>query len=209
MIEGASGVGKSTLIIETLGDLLARAGGFGTVRVLNPQGERIGFAVEPASVRTKPDKTFDGDDSRMYIRFDGRKVVNMEKFVECAVAGMNSPGIDAPGVDSAGLDSAGAGGFLIMDEFGGMELESEVFTAKALETLRNGKPVIGVIKSRANAEHTAKGFSENGGFLACYESFRRSITEQTDTEIVTLTGDNREEVRQIIQTWITMNGLDK
>lgn len=200
LLEGRPGVGKSTLILETLGTKLGDAGGFRTVRLLNEEGQRVGFAVEPVHVNAKPEKRFDGDMSNVFIFFGGapdeslqvfpasRPLVDVDKFVGLALATLEN-----------------SSRFLVMDEFGGVELENDIFTVKAKEALAGDRPVIGVIKSRRNAQHATKGLSSNEGLMGKYEDFRGFIEEETDTEIIALTDDNRGEVQTAIKNWVAQN----
>ena len=48
-LTGPSGVGKTTIIRQALGDSLAYAGGFVTERVLDEQGKLLGYDLLPAA----------------------------------------------------------------------------------------------------------------------------------------------------------------
>lgn len=191
LIEGYSGVGKTTLILESLGCLRTRAGGFVTVRMTDERGSTVGFAVEPFSDRTEAKRAFTGDMSCVFIYFADEVQVDIGKFAACAGRSLESADPE----------------FFVMDEFGGVELKDEAFTEKVLEVLEHGRPVIGVIKSLANAEHAARGLAPDGEFMARYEKLRRYIETRTDTEILTLTDNNREDVSREIDCWMRTNNL--
>lgn len=197
LIEGPSGTGKTTLILETLGGKTGKAGGFMTVRLLDDSGQRMGFAVKASAECSGPEKHFGvGDIDDVFIRFDGEKKVDVGAFVRRAGRSLD---------EEACRDAE----FLIMDEFGGVELEDEVFAAKLLCALNREKPVIGVIKSRANAEHTAKGFAGDRSFMPAYDKFRELVAARADTQIITLTASTRDDVKSVICSWMAENRLEE
>ena len=191
LIEGVSGTGKTTLILETLGNLMDKAGGFVTVRLLDGDGRRTGFAVKKAERGAKPDKVFENSDiPDRFICFEGESRAEVPKFVELA---------------SRYIERAGT--FLVMDEFGGIELENGGFADRIAEILENGRPVIGVIKMRENAEHAIKHMTEGSALMEEYESFRRRLEGLKNTQIIRLSDDNREEAKSAIIKWMADNGL--
>lgn len=208
LIEGPRGVGKTTLLIETLGAQLKNAKGFVTVRLVDCEGKRLGFAVEKVTEGVKPDKVFDGDMSNVFISYansgqsgengqsGANPVIDIGRFIETAGQVLD---------DSQTLPDDSTEGFILLDEFGGVELADEAFTSKLLTALAGSRPVIGVIKSRENMLHALRGLSAGEGLVSRYDEFRKSIADMNNTEIITLTDNNREEVKLTIRKWEAEN----
>ena len=204
-LEGPSGCGKTSLIISALGSDIRRAGGFATVRLKQQDGTLAGFRVIRASQMQSPDELYRDGTENVFLRFEPdaftqtkhscsepegssprRRVErNEQTFIQFATRVLNESS-NAP--------------YLVMDEFGGLELTDAVFADLLKNAIASDTPIIGVIKSRANALKMQKNVGLGGDFSETYDAFRDYV-EKTDSVIVNPAECGSEQVLQLIETW--------
>lgn len=192
LLEGFPGTGKTSLILKLLGARITRAGGFSTVRLHYPDGTIAGYRVKRASDMTCPDEDYRDDLKDVFLRFfpDGR-VKDEQVFIRFA---------------SRVLVEASWSGipFILMDEFGGVEIVDSDFCETLRRAISSEVPVIGVLKSRRNSEKMAQNFSLGDEYMRAYDSLR-SFIESSDSVIVDLQEVGVEKASEMILTWMREN----
>jgi len=117
------------------------------------------------------------------ISLDGKEgilaSVNTKSRFRVSRYGVNLPDLEAIGVKSI-ADALEKNELVIIDEVGKMELFSKKFQEVLLTALDSAKPVIGTIMLRDN-------------------SFTRNIKKRRDTEVIMLTRENFDEVKERIR----------
>lgn len=188
-LEGPSGYGKSTVILNTLGrDRLINAGGFMTVRLHNEDDSMAGFAVVEAKDAVGPNVLLNDElYQNSFIRFEGgrrqRRQSILTEFIKRSL--------------SANDDKL----FILMDEIGGLEITDAEHRELIIETLRSSKPVIGVFKSRENACRMSDNLSLGDEYMEEYDEFRREVECDTDSTIIDVRGMSADEVARIVNEW--------
>lgn len=146
--EGPPGCGKTTLIFEMLGNAVRKAGGFAVSRLRREDGSIAGYCAVKACEFTGADRTFYAPDKATV-------------FLEFAESGsvFKADALAAFICDSLRFCSSNVNGtrydFLLMDEIGGAELVKDSVREALLQALDSDYPVIGVLKSRYNAQKEA------------------------------------------------------
>lgn len=191
-LEGPSGCGKTTLLLDALGpDRLATAGGYLTVRLHNADGSRAGFRVIRACEATSADEQISDDTSDIFIRITPQ--------------GRSSDEAVFTSFAAAELRTAEAKAFMLMDEFGGIELLNSEFYLTLQKVLKSPIPTIGVLKCPENAKRMAGNLAMGSDYPALYEQFRAFIINETDSRIVDTTDLSRSETAQIVSEWMKKN----
>jgi len=187
LIEGRPGVGKTSLLLKELKDYLPMAGGYRTIRLMNPDGGSgyIGFAHVSPDSDEGLDVIFREGREGLFLRVDsGKADFNMDEFRSFVIPSL------------AANDCA----FYFIDEIGGGELNEKDIYDAYMNALKSDKPCIGILKVAEHARHFA---------YDAYVRFRKQMDDQTDTEVVTMTSENREEIADIIGEWIRENNIQK
>lgn len=188
-LEGPSGYGKSTVILNTLGrDRLINAGGFMTVRLHNEDDSMAGFAAVEAKDAVGPNVLLNDElYQNSFIRFEGgrrqRRQSILTEFIKRSL--------------SANDDKL----FILMDEIGGLEITDAEHRELLLGTLKSSKPVIGVFKSRENARRMSDNLSLGDEYMEAYDEFRREVECDTDSTIIDVRGMSADEVARIVNEW--------
>lgn len=197
-IEGDSGLGKTTLILNTLGaELVKRAGGFSTVRILDDKGKRMGYSVKASSEMKTVDETATSENTR-------------KMFISFADAGGMTPicngAVFTEHVTSL-LKASEAAPFIIMDEFGGIELEDDEFVDELIRVITSEIPVIGVIKSRKSAKRLSERMGVNANYMANYERLR-AVIEKEGKGVIDLRSKGTEYAKEKIEAWKSSIPID-
>lgn len=213
LLEGFPGTGKTSLILKLLGERITRAGGFSTVRLHYPDGTVAGYRVKRACDMACPDEDYRDDLENVFLRFlpDGR-VKDEQVFIRFATQALNDgadgAGSPAPSHGAAGEFNSHApadgGRFLLMDEFGGVEIVDSEFCETLRRAISSDTPVIGVLKSRRNSEKMSQNFSLGDDYMRAYDSLR-SFIESADSVIVDLQEVGVEKASEMILEWMREN----
>ena len=201
--EGPPGCGKTTLIFEMLGNAVRKAGGFAVSRLRREDGSIAGYCAVKACEFKGADRTFYAPDkATVFLEFAERGSVFKADALAAFIC--DSLRICSSNVNGTRYD------FLLMDEIGGAELVKDSVREALLQALDSDYPVIGVLKSRHNAQKEAAklkietewksmlsgingelraGAIENpsegkNGYLQMYDAFRVMLENRKDTTIV-------------------------
>jgi nucleoside-triphosphatase len=158
LLEGRPGIGKSTVARRLL-DLLRQAGvpvgGF-TTGELRTGGRRAGFLVEAAS---------GAQEVLAHVELPGpprvgRYGVDLAAFERVALPALHTPG---------------AGGVVVVDELGKMELASAAFCAAVVELLGRDEAVVATV-------HLAR------------HRFTDALKDRPDVQVIQVTEGNRDDL---------------
>ncbi len=164
LLTGRPGSGKTTMIRRLLASCRLEAGGFFTQEV-REGGARLGFELI----------TLDGERGILaHVDIRGRHRVGRY--------GVDLHSLDTLGV-SAVRRAAQAGGLVVIDEIGPMELLSDEFQRAVLGVLDSGVPVLGTIVRRSTP-------------------FTDRIKMRDDVQVIELRPDNRDAVGDQILAWL-------
>lgn len=187
LLEGASGIGKSTAILEELSDILYRAGGFATKRVYDSDNNFRGFCQLKA-------KNMDGligdyleEAKGLIISVDehGRYHRHLSVFKEFTVKTFNE-----------------AADFFLLDEIAGFELTDDEIFKEFIDVFNKGIPCIGVFKAEKNISDTQR---ENTVFMERYSEYRKALETMDNLIILDVDKYGIEEAKSLIRAWILEN----
>lgn len=180
---GSSGVGKSTLLRQLLGDKLAFAGGFVTERRLDENGTLLGFDILPAAAAA------------------GVEGLEGHRFLDYST---NPPRADNEVFRSFGvqlLNEAQYYPFAVLDEFGGYELMIPQFRNALSQLLNSDVPCIGVIKGAASARELRRRFHFGDKFTAYTKQLHSALKADKDTLIVEVHRHGDKKAAEAVKRW--------
>jgi len=183
-LTGGSGVGKSTLIRQLLGDKLSAAGGFISQRQLNEDGSLLGYDILPAAAAA------------------GIEGLEGQRFLDYSV---QPPRADNEVFRSFGvqlLKEAQYYPFAMLDEIGGYELLIPQFRNALSELLNSDVPIIGVIKGAANARELRRRFHFGSRFTAYTRQLRSALKADPDTLIIDVRRHGDKKAAEAIKRWM-------
>ncbi len=183
-ITGSSGVGKSTLLRQLLGDKLALAGGFVTERKIDETGSLLGFDILPAAAAA------------------GVEGLEGQRFLDYSA---NPPRADNEVFRSFGvqlLSEAQYYPFAILDEFGGYELLIPQFRNALGQLLNSNVPCIGALKGAASARELRRRFRLGDKFTAYTKQLHSALQADPDTLIIELRRQGDKKAAEAVKQWI-------
>ena len=176
-LTGPSGIGKSTLLSAALGERLALAGGFRTVRHRGEDGKPLYFSLE----------TPEGGDLGIFLDLRGRAANCTEVFRKAG---------------ALQLKTAPEHPFSVLDEIGGTELLVPEF-AEALEAFLAGDaPCIGVLKGAGPAAMLASRMELGEAYTDAHRALTAALQADPQTRILDCGALPREEVQKLISEWV-------
>ncbi len=180
-LEGPKGIGKTTLIKQALKASGKKTTGFLSVRLVDKNGESVGFCLERFTEDCETVRVVESVDVKtkgLFMSGDPKnRVVKLEAFCEISeIVG-----------DYSGYD------IFVMDEIGGLELLSPVFVEYIKTVLSSNMFCIGTYKSKDNFKHMKTNvevdLADNPG-----EHFKKQLIEKYNAEILTVTEQNKQEI---------------
>ena len=192
LLEGPSGVGKTTLLLNRLGFLCKEAGGFVTQRMVDEAGVTRGFCLTAAK---------SADTSHIPYREDQPGV-----FLKCGAEIPAEKVFLSTGMEL--LKNAEDCPFILLDEIGGMELLEPVFFFRLIELFSKNTPCIGVLKSTQNCAM----MKQNIVLMPdCFEQkcreFRAYLQNNSQVEFVRMERRDSLEVLNKINEFIKRIGV--
>lgn len=180
-LEGDSGVGKSTMILQAAAPYQSKGNGFFSQRLVDEKGRTRAFGLAAYRQVTTSIASYEPEKEQniFFNRGGGNAGIHMEIFEEAR--------------ELVGKYDNAA--FLMLDEIGGIELSSPVFCSFLYELLFSKIPCIGVIKSRQNWERMKLGITSLSQTKALYEKLREDI-EGLGGEIMQLNNGKRQLVKE-------------
>ena len=183
-LTGLSGCGKTTMINNALGDRLAVAGGFVTVRMFDEAGKLLGYDMFPSAAAAGVDG-YEGD---RFLDYSGEtRKHNNEVF--------RTTGVRL-------LREAEYYPYALIDEFGGFEIIIPEFREALLDFLSSDMPIIGVLKARPNAETLTRRLSLGDKYVDMLSALTTALKNDSDTLVLETTGRYDEEAKRIVAAWV-------
>lgn len=182
-LTGESGIGKSTLIIETLGERICSAGGFVTRRAEDGDGNLRGFDIMPACAA------------------GGVQGFEPQRILDYTVRPPKAFTEVFRGYGVQLLDEAQYYPFSVIDEFGGFELIVPQFRAKLAEFLSYDQPIIGVLKGLENAQQLRRSLGLGEKYIAFANRLREALDSDSRTMVLDLAVTDTAAARGILSQW--------
>lgn len=177
-LTGASGIGKSRKIGDALGDDLARAGGFLTVRERNLEGKPQRFCLCSTDRREQQaflDFTRSGNPADLSV-FRTMGVELLQTALRCP--------------------------FAVLDEIGGIELLVPEFSEALDEFLTSGTPCIGVMKGFAPASRLMERMGLGEEYVKAHRALYERLQKDPETLMLDLGGKREGDAARRIAGWV-------
>ncbi|MEG1137954.1 MAG: nucleoside-triphosphatase [Lachnospiraceae bacterium] len=184
-LEGRSGIGKSTMILEAGASKSHQGAGLFSQRMHNAKGHTVGFRLIPYGDVTCSIGVYEQGMKQMFLQDIGnQRVLDLSVFESARKL----------------IGDYGHASFLVLDEIGGVELQLASFRELLYELLDSGIPCIGVLKAKENYEHMNMHVKDVNQSKESYDKLRKRLVDQYNSRILSLTQDNYEEVkREVLQ----------
>lgn len=190
LLEGPSGIGKTTLILNKLGPLRQKAGGFVTRRMVDDTGASRGFCLTRANSAAGAFIPFNKNHPGIFI--DHTSGTHSEAiFLEKGI------GL---------LQNIEGYPYLITDEIGGVELLEPDFFLLLTELFSKNIPCIGVLKSRENSRHLVSAIGSDV-YSQRYAEFRKILRANSKVDIVFMKQRDEPKVVRKIDEFIQNIGV--
>lgn len=180
-LEGPSGLGKTTLLLQGAHASGKVGCGYITQRVVDGQGQTKGFRLSPFQQVRQSVVVELGESHNLFIRMTPNGCVRDLRCFE-QVATMSNPHAD----------------FIVLDEVGGVELSLPAYVAWLYEILDSGVPCIGVLKSEDNFAHMNHSMPQTQLVKTTYMALRQAVVNRYDGAILRLDDRTREQVEQAV-----------
>lgn len=178
-LSGPSGCGKSTLLRNALGERMASAGGFLTERLLDAEGQLLGFALRSPSCLP--------GSGRMFIDF--RTGVRDNCLFGTLVPEILEQSMERP--------------FAVLDETGGMEVCNSAYCEAFFRFLQSGPPCIGVLKTPEDVRRQSIRLGLDEAYQSQAAAFRQRLLENSSCMILETAGRYDDEALRIVEAWVS------
>lgn len=177
-LQGSSGTGKSTLLQRALAPHWQTVAGFWVQRLLDGQ-ESAGFRVVPVTAGPPGPLTapYRPGLPGVFLLHQRQDVSVLEQVMMRTVQDSKAPRCR----------------LVLLDEIGGMELASPVFSELLVQVLSGALPCVGVFKSRGNFQRMAAAHGLAPQAAVLHRELEALLRSRG--ELLTVTGDNREQVQ--------------
>lgn len=194
-LQGNCGIGKSTLILESIKQFLPVTAGFLSQRLISG-GETMGFCLTPINLASSAIEEFYEEKPNIFLHKRlGKWQRNDEVFF--------SHGVKL-------LSELKGKQLIVLDEIGGMELLIEPFRNKLYEVLACGIPCIGVIKSYNNKSLMEKSIDLGQSYTEQYLKLCDDIVNIFGGVIISAEHNNMGEIKNTVETFLnTIMKVDK
>lgn len=183
-LTGAEMCGKSSIIINTLGDRLAEAGGIMTARLHDERGAVIGFELMPACAAA------------------GISGLEHECFLDFSSVPPRHDTEVFRGLGTRLLNEALFYEFAVADEVGGFDLIVPQFRSQFTELLNSDLPVIGVLKSSAEAEKLRDLLGLGERYTALHARLFEALEADPDTCIIEVSEHDSAAAVNAAEQWV-------
>ncbi|MDO4487514.1 MAG: nucleoside-triphosphatase [Eubacteriales bacterium] len=182
LLTGMPGCGKSTIIKNVLSTyrLFDYCVGYRTIRLFTEVGKLTGFAQIPASFDCNVDVLVSEQIGNRFFDFEKEPSFISEAFAEFTKNSLKHSN----------------GKLIVMDEIGGSEILMPDIRKAFIDALLSSMPCLGVIKSDLHAKCFA--YDE-------YKAFVKEILLRTDTDIIEVNSENRDDINNFVSKWVLEN----
>lgn len=185
-LTGPTKVGKTTVLLEAIRPIQNRCAGYIGQRLLNNNGQIVGFIPACAKTINSVNKPQTTADKPFIHQTDGKWICDLSVFEQ-----QTMPLLQLQAEDR----------LLVLDEIGGAELNSYKFIEKLDRLLTDKLPILGVYKSPANHQEMAAKVS-----LSPLEEKRvrlyHLLTENYGAEFFTVNENNLKEAKNKVLSFI-------
>lgn len=197
-LSGPSGVGKSAMLKEALAPFACQTNGFFTQRLLLEDGSRGGFRLMKWEKTLPISELYRNDMTELFVKKtkDGWEK-NTSVF---AVRGVKLLKDMQDAVRRS--EMSGEKCILYMDELGGMELLEREFSKLLYQVLKEAPCCVGVVKSPGNLNAMMKRTGIKYREEERLRQFHREFTGEFAGQIVTVTEENKEQVRMRLKDFL-------
>lgn len=179
VLMGPIGAGKSTLIRNSLGSRVSRAGGFVTRRI-SAGGQVLGFDLSSPRIWIDP-------------YTPARRFLDLQKGTRDDLA-FSQLGVPL-------LEDALCAPFAVADEFGGLELLVPEFREALYGLLSSEVPTVGVVKAPAAAHALAREISLGNAYFEAYSALVSMLEADPDTLLLPMEGWDDQNAIQTVRNW--------
>ena len=182
-LTGPSGLGKTTMIKNALGNLFAFAGGYITKRVTDEKGAVVGYDLLPTVA-----------DSEI-------SSCAASRFLDCTCIPPKAKTeiFRKDGVRL--LREAVYYPFSVIDELGGFELLIPQFRSALSDFLSSPCPCIGVFKGLVECENLRRSLGLTDRFIACRQQIFSAMENFNDIRIIEITEKNDKTAMLAVRDW--------
>ncbi len=190
-LQGERQSGKTTLIAKIAQESGLKVCGFNSMRLINSNGDSVGFAL--AKYENNTSHTINIDETHIdsdFIFMSGNacnRKINLAVFDKVKTMFTSEELCDCH--------------LFVMDELGGLELLSPIFTSFIEDILSSKIICIGTIKSETNFSHM-QSMIDIQVFDDVVKAFRNKLVEVYDSKIISLTQENKVIIEREIKTEI-------
>lgn len=178
-LTGPDRSGKSEMIHKALGNKIALAGGFVTIRERDSQGNILGFDLTAADGS--------GQKARFLEWNQGAPVTRVEVFSQTG---------------TRLLRQAEHRPFAVLDELGGVELLDDGFLRALVNLLRGDTPCIGVLRGSGPAGKTVGMMGLNLRYELARRVLHEHLSKDLDTMVIQTTGSDDREAMALVEAWV-------
>lgn len=190
-LQGQSGIGKSTLLLEALNSHAHLIGGFMTQRLIK-NGKTVGFrAVNIDGAFVPLEASYKKGLEGVFLLKGKINISSLEKVI-CQVE---------QDIENENIK------LVFMDEIGGMELTSPIFTESLERIFLSKKPCIGVLKSRDNLTHTMSTLGLGQEYMMLHSAIEKGIISRGN--LIMVTKSNLTDVQEVLSEFLSKSNLSK
>lgn len=181
---GPSGIGKTTMIREALGEKLAEAGGFVTERRLDRAGGILGYDLLPAAAAAG----IEGFSSLRFLDYTTDPPARDNEVFRVEAVRL--------------LQEAEYYQFAVLDEIGGFEMVIPQYRSQLGAFLSSPVPCIGVLKAQEGVEELRTRFSLGEKYTALAHRLRKALDTDTNTLVLDVASRGDERALTAIRDWV-------
>jgi nucleoside-triphosphatase len=192
-LSGSIGAGKSTVIRQHLIPYLPEIGGFYVQRILCNK-ELVAFSLKTADSKSDYRLTLEVnnrvglDNLFLYVDEQGNWQRDDQIFQNSGALCLRKSREDHKKL-------------ILLDELGGIELNSRLFMAEVYKTLGSSIPVLGVVKAPANARILER-VEAGKGVTNVNQAFISYLDGDQNTELIDVDNINRNEVALRVKSFV-------
>lgn len=185
-LEGPQMIGKSTILRQQLVKGAYRLGGFYVQRLLSADDHIMGYQLRSAAELVQETASYEWSDEGCFIkRQEGQMTCDLSVFAESGHRLLQQ---------SLRADVE----IILLDEFGGLELQVPAFYQQLKAILGSSKKIIGVYKSSANYRQQV----ERSRYPLAVETERRELEELMEGQRLAVTAESLNQTSHLVEQYL-------